>query len=34
MAAAAALDRGHAVEDRFDEDAVVPVRGRDQHVER
>ena len=34
MAAAAAHDRWHGIEDRLDEQAVVPVRGRDQHVQR
>ena len=34
MAAAAALDRRHAVQDRFDEQAVVSVGAGDQHVQR
>ncbi len=34
MSAATALDRRHRVLDRLDEHAVVPVRRRDQHVER
>jgi len=31
---AAALDRRHRVPQWFDEHAVVPVRGRDQNIER
>ena len=34
VAAAAALDRRHAVQDRLDEEAVVPVGAGDQHVQR
>ena len=34
MAAAAALDARHGVQDRFDEEAVVPVGAGHQHVQR